>query len=233
VQPDVPDDSITNGFANPVDIFNYLSPAAYIDSIIKSVTGFDPFGYATETLTGEWAKLHAFGTVLGNLGACLQEIGFNIQAATVKADADWDGNANDAAFMYFSSLASTLSRQKAAFDECMKGYHDAARGAWQLSSQLGNVLQALVDKAILFAVAAAAGTATASTGVGALVGYGLAAYQALEVLELANRASTLISTAGAVIVGLFGTGMILGGGGGDLTEVPLPASEFTLPGAGA
>lgn len=89
-------------------------------------------------------------------------------------------------------------------------------GAWQLANQLGNILQALVDKAILFGISVALGTATAETGVGALVGYGIAGYQALEILELANKASTIINTAGSVIAGLFGTGMILGGDEDDL-----------------
>ena len=39
-----PEDSITNGFVNPVDIFNYVSPAAWINDVIEKSTGIDIFG---------------------------------------------------------------------------------------------------------------------------------------------------------------------------------------------
>lgn len=98
-----------------------------------------------------------------------------------------------------------------------------------MANQLGNILQALCDKAILFGISVALGTATAETGVGAVIGYGMAAYQALEILEIANKASIFVNTVGSVILGLFGTGMLLSGQGGDLSAVPLPSNGFALP----
>ena len=138
-------------------------------------------------------------------------------------------NAADAAYNYFSTLAAATSGQQTALFAAAEGYHDAARGAWQLSSQLGNLLQAVADKAILVGICAAAGTATAETGVGAVVGYGVAAWQAVELLELVNKASTIINTAGTVILAAFGGGMTIAGQGGDLTAVPLPTVPYAGP----
>lgn len=229
VAPGEPDDSVTNGFTNPLDAFNYISPSAWVNEIIEQVCGVDLFGWATDTFTGEWTALYKFGDALQSLARFMQELGMGIQAGAIRLDASWDGNAADAAYNYFSTLAAATSGQQTALFAAAEGYHDAARGAWQLSNQLGNLLQAVADKAILVGICAAAGTATAETGVGAVVGYGVAAWQAVELLELVNKASTIINTAGTVILAAFGGGMTVAGQGGDLTAVPLPMVPYAGP----
>jgi hypothetical protein len=231
IGPTAPDESITNGFVNPVDIFNYLSPAAWINDAIEKAVGWDVIGWCTEWLTGDWEAVWKFGNALISLAECLQEQGIDIQQAALTMDASWDGNAADAAYQYFSTLAAATSEQQISLREIGENYHKAAMGAWQLSNQLGNIIQALVDKAVIAGIAFAAGTATAETGVGAVAGYGVAAWQALDMLKLANNASTIINTAGSVILGVFGTGMEIGYQGGSLSSVPLPDAAYTTPGA--
>ncbi|MBM2623398.1 hypothetical protein JIG36_48680 [Actinoplanes sp. LDG1-06] len=231
VAPAEPDDSVTNGFVNPIDIFNYVSPSAWVNDIIEKSTGVDIFGYATDALTGEWDALYKFGDALGSLAQYMQELGIQIQSGILRVDATWDGNANDAAFNYFTNLAKATSEQQVALYEAAKGYHEAAKGAWQLSNQLGNLLQAIADKAIIIGISAAVGTATAETGVGAVVGYGVAAWQVIELLDLVNKASQIINTAGTVILAAFGGGMVVAGQGGDLSGVQLPSAPYTAPGA--
>ena len=231
VEPAEPDDSITNGFLNPTDVFNYLSPSAWINDVIERVSGVDIFGYATDTLTGEWGSLWKFGDSLQNLAQSLQEIGINIQTAAIKMDTGWDGNAADSANAYFTSLASAVSGQQAALYAAAESYHKAAQGAWMLSGQIGNLLQAIVDKAIIVGIAAAAGTATIESGVGAVVGYGVAALEAVDLLNKVNNASKIINTAGTVIMGSFGAVADFAGQGGDLSAIPLPATPYALPAA--
>jgi hypothetical protein len=230
VSPGEPDDSVTNGFLNPTDIFNYVSPSAWVNDVIEKVSGVDLFGLATETFTGEWAALYKFGDAMASLAQFMQQVGIDVQAGAVELDGRWDGNAADAAYNYFTQLAAATSGQQAALFDAARGYHEAAKGAWQLSSQLGNLLQAVVDKAILVGVSWAAGTATAETGIGAVAGYGVAAWQAAELLDLINQASTIINTAGTVIGAAFGGGMDVAGQGGSLSAAPLPAAPYALPG---
>src|SRR5689334_4257383 len=109
VAPGEPDDSVTNGFVNPVDVFNYLSPSAWVNDIISKTTGVDIFGYATDTFTGEWDALYKFGDALTNLAQCLQQIGIDIQRGMLALDQGWSGNAEDSAYMYFSNLAAAVS----------------------------------------------------------------------------------------------------------------------------
>jgi hypothetical protein len=231
VEPGEPDESITNGFVNPLDIFNYVSPSAWVNDVIEKVSGVDIFGYASDAFTGEWAALYQFGDALRSLGQFMQQAGIEVQAGMNRLDVSWEGNAADAAFAHFSTLATRISGQQIALTEAAKGYHEAAKGAWQLSNQLGNLLQAIADKAIIVGIAAAAGTATAETGIGALAGYGVAGWQAIELLEKINKASALINTAGTVILGAFGGGMDIAGQGGDLSAVPLPSAPYAGPGA--
>lgn len=73
-QPGEPDDSVSNGFANPADLFNYVSPSAWINSAIESLTGFDLFGYCTDWVGGDWAAIWKFGDAMANLADCMQQI---------------------------------------------------------------------------------------------------------------------------------------------------------------
>jgi hypothetical protein len=139
-EPGEPDDSISNGFLNPTDLFNYLSPSAWINDAIASLTG-------------------------------------------------------------------------------------------ALSQQLGNIIQALADKAILAGISAAAGTALAETGIGTIAGYAAAALLVKQMLDLINKASTIINTATTAILGSFGLGMDLAYRGGGRSDIKLPATAYPAPGA--
>lgn len=228
--PGEPDDSLSNGFANPIDLFNYVSPSAWINEAIAGLTGFDAFGYFTDWIGGDWTAIWKFGDAMGNLAQCMQQIGINIQAGMIQLDLHWDGNANDAAYQYFSTLAAGTSGEQFPITDTQDKYHKAAKGAWQLSNQLGNIMQALADKAILAGISAAAGTALVETGVGAILGYAGAAILVTQMLQLINRASIIINTAGTVILSLAGAGMDFAYKGGELSTIQLPATAYTAPG---
>jgi hypothetical protein len=231
VGPSTPDETLTNGFINPLDVLNYASPSAWINDGIEKATGFDIFGTFTNAVAGEWEAVWKFGEAVGHLAKCLQELGINIQDGMLKLDETWDGNAADAAYQYFSKFAGSLSGQTVDLHQIQENYQKAALGAWQLSNQLGNVMQAIVDKFLIGALAFAAGSATAATGVGAVAGYGVAALQVAQMLKLFNDASVKINTAGTAILGLMGGGMAIGYQSGSLATMPLPAAPYTTPGA--
>jgi hypothetical protein len=230
LEPGEPEASMSEGFANPLDLFNYLSPSAWINTAIQKLTGVDVFGWMSDWVSGDWQAIFKFGDAVGHLGECMQQLGVNIQQGLVDLDPSWDGNASDAACRYFSDLAAATSGQQVALYEMRDHYHKAATGAWQMANQLGNVLQALADKAVLAGIAAAAGTITSETGIGAVAGYGVAALIVIDMLKLINKASTIINTAGSVILGIFGGGMDLAYRGGALAAKPLPANAYSHPG---
>ena len=229
--PEPADQTLTNGYGSPLDAFNYFSPSAWINKGIASLTGFDFIEWATTWLSGDWEALSKFGSAVDNLAQAMQQLGMNVQEGMLKLDPTWEGNANDAAFMYFSELAAAISGQQLTLHQCQQGYANAAKGAWQLANQLGNLLQALGDRALLAMISAAAGTATAETGIGAVAGYGIAALLVRDMIKIINDASTIANTVGSVIVGAFGGAVDAFSQGGDLSVIPLPSAAYTVPGA--
>jgi hypothetical protein len=229
VPPTEPDDSMANDFTNPGDIFNYVSPAAWIADIIERISGWNPFDWATEWLTGEWGEFYKFGTALACVGDFMEQFGAEIQKGELRVDQTWSGNGADAAYNYFTEFASAASQLQFPLKDAGHSYHEAARGIWQLSKQLGNVLQAIVDELILTGLTIAAGAVTAATGVGAFVGGSMAAYQTARLLSLLAKASKIANTALMVIMGLFGGAMAIAGQGGNLSAVRFPEAAFNLP----
>ena len=227
--PEPPDNSITNGFVSPLDFFNYTSPSAWINTAIEKLTGVDLIGWVTECLAGDWEALWKFGDAMGNLARSLQQLGINIEQGMLTLDASWDGNTNDAAYKYFSDLSAAISSQQIPLYNSEDSYHMAAKGAWLLADQLGNLVQAIADEAILATIAAAAGTATAETVVGAIGGYAITGIYVLRMLDKINEASKIINTAGTATLGAFGMVADATAQVGHLSSVPLPANGFALP----
>lgn len=224
-----PDDSSANGFPDPGVYFNYVSPTAWINAVIESLSGFDVLGYCTDWVGGDWAAVYRFGDALGNLSRCVDQIAFNVQQGFLALDADWDGNANDAAAGYFTSLAGSVSELRFALTDLGENYHKAASGAWGLSTQLGNLIQALVDKAIVAGVIGVASTALMTTGAG-MAGYAALALLVADMVRIASNVSAIISTGMMAILGSFGTGMDVAYQGGSLQSIPFPQAPYVGPG---
>jgi uncharacterized protein YukE len=231
VAPPEPDDSVTGGYGLPTDIFNYLSPSAWVDNVIAKVTGYDIFAHVTEVFTGEWDSLYKFGDALGNLAQSLQQIGIDVQTGIDRLDGQWGGNAADSAHAYFTQLSTALSSQQNALYAAQDSYHRAARGAYELADQIGNLLQTAIDKAILIGIAVSLGTATSETIVGGVVGYTLAGYQALSLLNTVNKAATIANTAGTVIFGLMGGAEDFFSQVGHPADGLIPPAPYSPPGA--
>jgi hypothetical protein len=232
VPPGEPDDSMTNGFVNPLDAFNYVSPSAWVCKLIEELTGVDPLGSITQWLAGDWEAIWKFGDAMGNLAQFMQELGIEIEQGMLTLDQSWDGNANDAAYLYFSNLAAAISSQQTPMFASQESYHRAATGAWQFANQLGNLVQAMADEAIIAGIMAGASTAAAGTGVGAVgavAGYAGSALFVARIMDKINKASQIINTGGTALLGMFGLVVDATAQVGHLSDVPLPAASFSLP----
>ena len=65
-----------------------------------------------------------------------------------------------------------------------------------------------------------------------MVGYGIAAWQTIELIKLVNKAALVIQTGGTLITSVFGVLIALANQGGDLSRYPLPQGAYTHPAAG-
>jgi hypothetical protein len=230
--PAAPDESMSNGFGNPLDFFNYVSPSAWLLAIVQELTGWDPLGQITSFLAGDWGAIWEFGEAMGNLARFMQEFGVEIQQGMLTLEQSWDGNASDAAYLYFSNFASAVSSQQMPIFDSEQSYHQAAKGAWQFADQLGNLVQAMADEAIIAGMLIGASTVAASTGVGAVAsigGYAGSAIFVARILRLVNQAAKIIQTAGLVISTAFGLTVDATAQVGHVSDVPLPAAGFSLP----
>jgi hypothetical protein len=178
---------------------------------------------------GEWEAFAKCGIAYRNLASACQDLGVNIQGGEIRIDASWEGNANDAAHAYFSELAAKVGGMRLALEAAADKYSDAARGAWLASNQVKNILEAIIDSAVIAAACTAVGTALIETGAGAVIGYGLAALEVARIIKLLARAGQIIQTAGIVIEGFAGGVMNLANQGGSPAEYRLPGAAYDHP----
>ena len=75
-----------------------------------------------------------------------------------------------------------------------------ADSVWSISEAIGGIIKGLIDAAIIAGIAAAAGTVTSATGVGAIVGYGVAAVEVAYMLKLWGQATQLYQHASAAVL---------------------------------
>ncbi|NYF54447.1 hypothetical protein [Micromonospora purpureochromogenes] len=139
------------------------------------------------------------------------------------------GRAADAAFVYFRKLAAATAQQNVILAQVEGKYYEAVRAIWLLADMVGGLIKMIIDKAIIIGVSAAAGTALIETGAGAVVGYGIAAWQAIELVKKVNDAATKIQAGGTLILGFFSFLKALADQGGDLSKIPLPDQPYTSP----
>jgi hypothetical protein len=229
VAPPEPDASISQGYANPLDLINLASPSAWINDLIAALTGVDVFEWCCDWVGGDWSALATFAGALRQLDASGIQLAINVQIAADTAGHSWHGHAADQAGNYFTQLATAISAQHDALARAADDYDRAARGAWMLASQLGNVLQALADRAIIAGISAAAGTITAESGVGAAVGYAVTALVLLDMLRLINSAATKIQLVGGATLAIAGALMDNAFQGGDLDMIALPGRPYETP----
>jgi uncharacterized protein YukE len=208
---------------NALGWMDYLSPTSWAMEGFKAVLGFDPIGEMQNKLFGDWEALASMQPVLTNAGAALHDLALNIQSGTTMLHPLWQGNAGDSAYRYFTDLATAVNALRAPLDEIGTAYQQMADAVWAAGESIGGVLKAMIDAAIIAGIAAAAGTATAATGAGAVVGYGVAAAEAVNILRLWGDATKLYQNATAAVLAFRS---VLGRNLSDLDQVTLPA----LPG---
>jgi hypothetical protein len=203
VEPRSVDVAAENGYANPFNVLDLVSPTAWVNYGIKELTGVDILESLVKPFAGDWAAYSRFGNALRNLSLCCHDIAVNLQRELDIADRSWEGRANDAAFNYFCDLASKISQLRLIIYEAGNEYQRAATGMWQLAQQLANVLQAIVDEFFIISAMLAVGTALIETGIGVIAGYGLAAWRIGKLTSLIAKASAIVNTGGTIIMSFF------------------------------
>jgi len=194
--PPAPAETGSDGdFFSPLKVFDYLSPSKWVFDIVKSLTGVDILGELVSPFVGHWERVSAYGDALTKVSQCLTGVSTNVSNVNGALDTQWDGNAADAANVYFGSVGTSLRLHSEALAKAGERYQELAAGMYHHHVAAEHLLKLVFDEAIAIAVWAAVGTATAETGVGAAVGYGMAAYKTVRLVNLINHWRELVEKA--------------------------------------
>ncbi|NYI06470.1 hypothetical protein [Allostreptomyces psammosilenae] len=221
-------------FSSPLTMLNQasdlISPTYWVMEICNMALGFNPMNEAKEWFAGDWEAYMKCGDAWGKLAACCDGIAANISAGNQSLDGAWHGNAADSAYVYFDELARNIREIKSSLEDMKGQYESAAHGIWMTGELVGAIIGRIGDQAATAAIAAAAGSLMSWTGAGAMAGYGVAAMQILEIINLWGEATKQINNAQMIVNGVYGQleniGMEVAA---QLEGFPLPADSYDSP----
>ncbi|WUR62301.1 hypothetical protein OHS32_13295 [Micromonospora chokoriensis] len=189
-----------------------VSPAAWLRQVSVWLFGHDPFEDWSKQLSGDWdAYIHcaAAWRIIGN---ALLEVGRNLVTTTADVPEVWRGQAAEAEQEFQLKLGGAAAALHPACDQYADLYTKAAEAAKHLFDVVSGLITKLIDVLIVVNLASAVGTATIETGIGPVVGYGVAAYYAWQAYDLYKEISTFYGNAEATFKGIAGAiGMIQAG----------------------
>jgi hypothetical protein len=172
-----------------------VSPAAWVRQVSITLFGHDPFDGWARALSGDWASYVHCGAALSRAGDGTYDIGRNLLAGAADAAGVWEGNAADAERDFQVTLGDATVSFRDACATFAGLYGQAADAASSLRDVAGDLITGLLDALIMVNLASAVGTALIETGVGALAGYGVAAYYTAQAYQLYQQIARCYSTA--------------------------------------
>ncbi len=211
---------------------NFISPAYYISAGIETLTGVDPFGWASQQVAGDWEAVKRAGGAAGNLGGFNAAFHDSLKADWQNSvDGSWRGNAADGARNYFDQLAGAVEWHTGPLGEIERTLNNIGNSMLNLSRLLGDLLQDMVDAIILHYAALAAGAVLASSLVGspaAAAQYAVAAAHAVFLVVRVGQMINKVTAVFKVIVGLSATALELSSS--PIEKLPaLPKASYDHP----
>jgi uncharacterized protein YukE len=198
-------------YATGIEVFrinalsDLISPAAWLRQATVWLFGRDPFEGWGEALSGDWESYVHCAVAWGIIGNAIHGIGRNLTAGAADASSVWRGNAAEAEQEFQLALGAAALALQPVCDQYGQLYNQAAEAAKHLFSVVTALISKLIDVLIVINLASAVGTATIETGVGAVAGYGVAAYYAWQAYDLYNEISNFYSNAEAIFRGIAGS----------------------------
>ncbi|NJC69099.1 hypothetical protein HC031_05085 [Planosporangium thailandense] len=211
--PSFSDSREPSGRLKPVDDVKYTHPLSFMDDISISnwmlkgfdfVFGFNPLDKASEFFIGDWQAVAKGGVAIGRAADALHDLGYNVQGGAIALRGGWTGVAAGAAYQHFTGLAGGIDDLVNPIREISKQFDSIAHGVYSVSEAVTGWLKGIADAAIIAGIAAAAGTVTAETGVGAVVGYGVATVEVCEMLNMWADATAAMSKVYGFVQGAVG-----------------------------
>ena len=186
------------------DCSDLMSPTYWVTEAYDMIFGFNPLDEVIEWFSGDWEALAKCAELWTNIGKACEAVSDNLKAGNTSLDATWNGNAADAAYVYFDELAKKLHGQKESFDALCTQYQHLAHAAYSTAEAIKGYLSGIIDGLLITALELAGGTLLSWTGVGAAVGYGLAALEIANIMRLWAQATSALGNVQAIVNGAVG-----------------------------
>lgn len=182
-----------------------ISPAAWLRQISIWLFSHDPFEGWSKQFSGDWQAYVHCAVAMGNIGGAAQDIGRNLVSGAQDVPAVWRGNAAEAEQEFQLALGNAALALNTACGQYNQLYDQAAEATKKLFDVVSGLISDLIDLLLIINVAAAAGTALIETGVGAVAGYGVAAYYTWQAYDLYKEISTFYGNAEDLIKAIGGS----------------------------
>lgn len=226
-------DPVPDAFEAVLSLPDLVSPTAWLLWVFENVCGVNPLDHLTSHLAGDWAAFSRAAGALDNLSAFDREMAAAIDTETSTAVTGpaptWTGPAAEAAGRYFTGFSAAVETQAGTARALARECRIFSTGMYQLAKGLADTAKYFLDMALLMALAAAAGTFSAFTGVGGVLGAAAAitAFAATNYawIKVGEAVGNLYGFANA-FVGLMARTMAPLR---DVTEHPLPAGAYDHP----
>ncbi|MGX7672588.1 hypothetical protein [Plantactinospora sp. DSM 117369] len=206
-----------------------VSITGNIRGLVHQLFGYDIFEFVLKRASGDWDGLVEAADTMDKCAAAMDILGDNLVWFAHDVPAIWTGNAADRARDHLVVLGRAVSERSAQYQHVARTYRELARQAWEIFDALGVALSTLIDKLIEITVKVAAGTATITTVVGGIIGYGAAAYSAKQATQLAYQTGKLLANLENVVkVGKGALAATAGvAGPGTAPKIALPTSPYS------
>jgi len=188
-----------------------IDPGSWVLEAINEIFGSNPIEEAMSKLGGDWEAYGKAADMFEHLGEFFEQAGENLKIGNDELDAYWRGVAADSAYLYFDELAEKAKAHREVLRKIAEQYRVASDAAYHFAISGGPIAAAIIDAALVAGVAMAAGTATSETLVGGAIGYGVAAFEAFEVIEQCDHLMRLIGLTDSAVQAAAGQiGQIIG-----------------------
>ncbi|MBF6455245.1 WXG100 family type VII secretion target [Nocardia cyriacigeorgica] len=213
---------------------NAVSPAYWLNSIVKTITGFDALTIITDYVAGDWAAMQKAGTAIENLAKYNADYAVSIDSAVEEFEASWRGNAADNSRAYFTKLTDGLNKQVDPLQQIADEIKAFALSSYGLAQTVSGLVQTLFDLAAMYAIKQAAVAALSATVAGAPAAAAMQAAAALDAARMIKTWIDIWGKLGLMFAGSEGTiGLISAGINGAVDSAELPAinaSGYDHPG---
>ncbi|MGP4002261.1 WXG100 family type VII secretion target [Streptomyces sp. 8N706] len=227
--PPKPPEEFSQGFL--LDTFNdasdLMSPTYWITEAYNMIFGFNPLDEVIQWFSGDWESFVKCAELWENIGKACEAVADNLKSGNSSLDSTWNGNAADSAYVYFDELAKKLSGQKESYDSLAETYKHLAHAAYSTAEAIKGYISGIIDGLIIVGIEMAAGTLLSWTGVGAAVGYGLAALEIANILKLWGQATSAFGNAQGMVNGAVGVVETIGATiHGTFNNFPVPGGAY-------